>query len=46
MPLAIYTAFNGSGVTTDQAVALSLLLIAVAVIILVLVGTRRASVLS
>jgi molybdate transport system permease protein len=46
MPLAIYTAFNGSGVTTDQAVALSLLLIAVAVIILVLVGTRRGSVLS
>ncbi|MBG6213884.1 molybdate transport system permease protein [Cryobacterium sp. CAN_C3] len=46
MPLAIYTAFNGSGVTTDQAVALSLLLIAVAVIILVLIGTRRAAVLS
>ena len=46
MPLAIYTAFNGSGVTTDQAVALSLLLIAVAVIILMLVGGRRADALS
>jgi len=46
MPLAIYTAFNGSGVTTDQAVALSLLLIAVAVIILVLVGGRRTGALS
>ncbi len=40
MPLAIYTAFNGSGVTPDQAVALSLLLIAVAVIILMLARGR------
>lgn len=36
MPLAIYTAFNGAGVTQDSAVALSLLLVAVAVVILVL----------
>jgi len=34
MPLAIYTAFNGSGVDEDAAVALSLLLVAVAVVIL------------
>ncbi len=36
MPLAIYTAFNGAGVTQDSAVALSLLLVVVAVVILVL----------
>ena len=36
MPLAIYTAFNGAGVTQDSAVALSLLLIVVAIGILLL----------
>jgi len=36
MPLAIYTAFNGAGVTQDSAVALSLLLVVVAVVILVM----------
>ena len=46
MPLAIYTAFNGSGVSTEQAVALALLLIAVAVIVLVLVGSRRTGALA
>lgn len=34
MPLAIYTAFNGAGVSQDSAIALSLLLIVVAVVIL------------
>ena len=41
MPLAIYTAFNGAGVTQESAVALSLLLVVVAVIILVLVRGWR-----
>ena len=36
MPLAIYTAFNGAGVTQESALALSLLLVAVALVILVL----------
>lgn len=36
MPLAIYTAFNGAGVSQDSAIALSLLLVVVAVVILVL----------
>ncbi len=41
MPLAIYTAFNGAGVSQDSAVALSLLLVAVAIVILLLLrGTR------
>ncbi|WP_127792730.1 ABC transporter permease [Agromyces sp. LHK192] len=44
MPLAIYTAFNGAGVTQGTAVALSLMLLAVAVVILVLVrGWRPGS---
>ncbi|PII85297.1 molybdenum ABC transporter permease subunit [Leucobacter sp. OLJS4] len=42
VPLAIYTAFNGAGVTQDTALALSLILIAVAVIALVLVRGRTA----
>ncbi|WP_350347480.1 ABC transporter permease [Agromyces sp. G08B096] len=45
MPLAIYTAFNGAGVSQGSAVALSLLLFVVAVVILVLVrGWRPGSV--
>ncbi|ACQ79492.1 molybdate ABC transporter, inner membrane subunit [Beutenbergia cavernae DSM 12333] len=36
MPLAIYTAFNGSGVTQDTAVALSIVLVAVGIAILAL----------
>ncbi len=42
MPLAIYTAFNGAGVSQDSAVALSLLLIVVAVVILLLMRSWRA----
>lgn len=41
MPLAIYTAFNGAGVTQDSAIALSLLLIVVAIGILLLLRTWR-----
>lgn len=41
MPLAIYTAFNGAGVSPDTAVALSLLLVAVAVVILVVARAWR-----
>jgi len=41
MPLAIYTAFNGAGVTQDSAIALSLLLIVVAVVILLLLRSWR-----
>lgn len=46
MPLAIYTAFNGAGVSQGQAVALSLMLLAAALAILVLLrgwrpGTSR-----
>lgn len=41
MPLAIYTAFNGAGVTQDSAVALSLLLIVVAIAILLLLRSWR-----
>ena len=41
MPLAIYTAFNGAGVSQDAAVALSLLLIAVAIVILLLLRSWR-----
>lgn len=37
MPLAIYTAFNGAGVSQGSAIALSLMLLVVAVVILVLV---------
>lgn len=41
MPLAIYTAFNGAGVTQDSAIALSLLLIVVAIGMLLLLRTWR-----
>jgi molybdate transport system permease protein len=41
MPLAIYTAFNGAGVTQGAAVALSLLLLASAVAVLLLVRGWR-----
>jgi molybdate ABC transporter, permease protein len=44
MPLAIYTAFNGAGVSQDTAIALSVLLIAVAIAILLLVRGWRADV--
>lgn len=42
MPLAIYTAFNGAGVTQGTAVALSLLLLVTAVGVLLLVRAWRA----
>lgn len=42
MPLAIYTAFNGAGVTQDSAIALALLLIVVAIVILLLMRSWRA----
>lgn len=41
MPLAIYTAFNGSGVTQGTAVALSLVLLATALAVLLLVRAWR-----
>ncbi|MGZ0712974.1 ABC transporter permease (plasmid) [Coraliomargarita sp. W4R53] len=41
MPLAIYTAFNGSGVTQGTAVALSLLLLITAITVLMLVRAWR-----
>lgn len=41
MPLAIYTAFNGAGVTQGTAVALSLLLLVTAVAVLFLVRAWR-----
>lgn len=41
MPLAIYTAFNGAGVTQGTAVALALLLLAAAIIVLLLVRGWR-----
>jgi molybdate transport system permease protein len=44
MPLAIYTAFNGAGVTQGSAVALALLLIVVAIVILLLMRSWRADV--
>lgn len=44
MPLAIYTAFNGAGVSQDSALALSLLLVVVAVVILLLMRSWRADV--
>lgn len=43
MPLAIYTAFNGAGVTQDSAVALALLLVAVAVVMLLFLRSWRAA---
>ena len=42
MPLAIYTAFNGAGVSQGTAVALSLLLLVTAVGVLLLVRAWRA----
>lgn len=42
MPLAIYTAFNGAGVSQDSAIALSVLLVAVALAILLLMRSWRA----
>lgn len=41
MPLAIYTAFNGAGVTQQAAVALSLLLLVAAIAVLLLVRAWR-----
>ncbi len=41
MPLAIYTAFNGAGVSQQTAVALALLLLVTAVLVLVLVRAWR-----
>lgn len=41
MPLAIYTAFNGAGVSQDSAIALSLLLVVVAIGILLLLRSWR-----
>lgn len=41
MPLAIYTAFNGAGVSEDTAIALSLMLIAVAVAVLLVMRSWR-----
>lgn len=41
MPLAIYTAFNGSGVSQGTAVALALLLLATAIVVLLLVRGWR-----
>jgi molybdate transport system permease protein len=44
MPLAIYTAFNGAGVSQDSAIALSVLLVIVAIVILLLMRSWRADV--
>jgi molybdate transport system permease protein len=44
MPLAIYTAFNGAGVSQDSAIALSLLLVVVAIVILLLLRSWRSEV--
>ncbi|AWB96929.1 molybdate ABC transporter permease subunit [Agromyces badenianii] len=41
MPLAIYTAFNGAGVSEDTAIALSLMLILVAVAVLLVMRAWR-----
>lgn len=40
MPLAIYTAFNGAGVTQDTAITLSLVLVFVAIIALLFMRSR------
>ncbi|GAB3043459.1 ABC transporter permease [Parafrigoribacterium mesophilum] len=42
MPLAIYTAFNGAGVSQNSAIALALLLVVVAIVILLLLRSWRA----
>jgi molybdate transport system permease protein len=41
MPLAIYTAFNGAGVTQESAIALSVLLVGVAIVILLFMRSWR-----
>jgi molybdate transport system permease protein len=41
MPLAIYTAFNGAGVSQDAAIAMSLLLVIVAIVFLLLIRGWR-----
>lgn len=41
MPMAIYSAFNGSGVTRDSALALAVLLVVVALVILLLLRDWR-----
>lgn len=41
MPLAIYTAFNGAGVTQDTALTLSLMLVLVAIIALLFMRSRN-----
>jgi molybdate transport system permease protein len=41
MPLAIYTAFNGAGVSQQSAIALSLLLVVVAIVILLCLRSWR-----
>ena len=41
MPLAIYTAFNGAGVTQGSAIALSLMLLVTAVGVLLLARAWR-----
>ena len=46
MPLAIYTAFNGAGVTQDTALTLSLLLVLVAVLALLSIRTRPTGIVS
>ena len=46
MPLAIYTAFNGAGVTQDTALTLSLLLVLVAVVALLCMRTRPTGIAS
>lgn len=42
MPLAIYTAFNGAGVTQDTALTLSLVLVLVAIVALLFMRSRGA----
>jgi len=42
MPLAIYTAFNGAGVTQDTALTLSLVLVLVAIVALLFMRSRNA----
>lgn len=42
VPLAIYTAFNGAGVTQDTALALSLVLIVTSIVALVIIRPRHA----
>lgn len=44
MPLAIYTAFNGAGVSQDVAITLSLLLVLVAIVALLCLRSRVAGV--